>query len=308
MRILLTGATGFVGRHVARHLAEQGHFVSCMVRLGSEGRLRLPDRHRSERVSGDITDPESLVRKPLGCEAVVHLAGITREEPRWGQTFQAVHVEGAWNLIDACLEAEVRRMIHISALGAGPGAFHPYRSSKFQGEEIVRTSPMRWTVLRPAMIYGPGSPSLQWMARLTYGAPLLPVPVPARATRISPLWVGDLARGIAACLERPETEEQTLEVAGPEAMTMGEMMAALARARGVPHWQVGISPELARAAVRWLGRLPGRPGPPGSMDLLDRHHAVDPAPFVRATGVELTPAAEGMRRFQNARRGRPFKL
>ena len=113
---------------------------------------------------------------------------------------------------------------------------------------------MRWTILRPAMIYGPGSPSLDWMVRLTYGAPLLPVLVPGRRTRISPIWVEDLARGIVACLERPDTEGQILEAAGPEVMTVGDMMTALSRARGVPHWQVGLSPRLARGAARWLGR------------------------------------------------------
>lgn len=304
MRILLTGATGFLGAHVARALVQQGHFASCMVRLGSEGRLRLPSRELSERVSGDVTDPESLFRKPQGCDAVVHLAGITREEPRWGQTFQRVHVEGVWNLIDACLDSDVRRWVHVSALGAEADAPEPYRSSKFQGEETVRASPMRWTILRPAMIYGPGNPSLEWMARLTYGAPLLPVLVPGRHTRISPIWVGDLARGIVACLERPDTEGQTLEAAGPEAMTVGDMMAELARARGVPHWQVGLSPQWARRAARCLERLPGVRRLPGTMDLLDRDHAVDAGPFVRATSVELTPMVEGMRLFWAARRGR----
>jgi len=304
MRILLTGATGFLGPHVARELVQQGHFVSCMVRLGSEARLRLPSRELSERVSGDLTDSESLFRKPQGCDAVVHLAGITREEPRWGQTFQRVHVEGVWNLIDACLESEVRRLVHVSVLGAAADAPGPYLSSKFQGEETVRESSMQWTILRPAMIYGPGNPSLDWMVRLTYGAPLLPVLVPGRGTLISPLWVGDLARAIVACLERPDTEGQTLEAAGPEAMTVGDMMAALARARGVPHWQVGLSPQLARGAARWLERMPGVRRPPGPMDLLDHDHAVDAGPFVRATGVELTPMEDGIRRFWDARRGR----
>jgi uncharacterized protein YbjT (DUF2867 family) len=297
MRILLTGATGFIGRHVARHLAEQGHFVSCMVRLGSERRLRLPRQGRSERVSGDVTEPESLVRKPLGCEAVVHLAGIFREEPRWGQTFQAVNADGTWNLVEACLEAEVRRIIHVSALGASPEAT----------DEAVRRSPMRWTVLQSTMVYGPGSPSLRWLARLTYGAPLLPALVPARQARFRPLWVGDLARGIAACLERPETGGRTLEAAGPQVLTTGELVAALAWARGVPHWQVGIPAPAARGAAAWVGRLTGLE-PPGSLDLLGRDLPADPEPFLLATGVEATGVQEGMRRSREARKGRPFVL
>jgi uncharacterized protein YbjT (DUF2867 family) len=166
---------------------------------------------------------------------------------------------------------------------------------------------MRWTVLQPTMVYGPGSPSLRWLTRLTYGAPLLPVLVPARGTRFRPLWVGDLARGIATCLQRPETEGRTLQVAGPQVLTMGELVAALARARGVPHWQVGIPAHGARVAAGWVGRLAGLQ-PPGGMDRLGQDLPADPGPFVLATGVEPTGVQEGMRRCHEARKGRPFTL
>jgi NADH dehydrogenase len=293
MRILLTGASGFLGFHVARALVARGHFVSCMVRLGSEGKLRLPDRRLSERVSGDLTELDSLYRKPMGCDAAVNLVGIAREVPALGQTFEEVHVEGVGNLIESCLESEVSRLIHVSALGAGPNAADPFRRTKHRGEERVRRSPMRWTVLRPALIYGAGSPTLNWMFRLTYGAPLLPVPVPRRRERIRPIWVEDLAAGIAACLERPGTGGRTLDAAGPEAMTVGGMVAAVARRRGVPHWQVGS--------------IPGLPGPPELLDLLAEEAAADPRAFVEATAVDLTPMAEALRarRPDEAPPGRP---
>lgn len=302
MKVMVTGATGFLGFHVARALADRGHFVSCLVRLGSERRLRLPKRGRSERVSGDLTDPETLERKALGCDAVVNLVGIVREDPRWGQTFQRVHVEGADNLVVACLDGEVRRIIHVSALGAAADASHPYRRTKFEGEEKIRQSPLRWTILRPSLVYGPGNPTVEWMVRLTYGAPLLPVAVPGRDTKISPLWVGDFADAVAACLERPETEGQTLNAAGPRAITVGEMVAALARARGVPHWQLPVSPSLVRGAARWLGLLPGV-HPPAALDLLGTDHAADGEPFARATGVTPVDVDEGMRRLWALRRG-----
>ena len=295
MRVLLTGATGFVGRHAASALTARGHFVSCMVRLGSERRLVLPDRARSERVSGDVTDSDSLFRKPLGCDAVVSLAGIAREVPGEGQTFERVHVEGVRNLLAACLEAGVGRIVHVSALRASPQAAHPYRRTKFAGEEEVRASPLRWTILRPSLVYGPGSPALRWLRRLTYGAPILPVLVPAPSTRLSPIWVGDLAEGIAACLDRTQTEGKTLEAAGPAPVTMRELAGAVARARGVPHWKIGVSADLARTAVRLVSGLPWLGDPPGALDLLGEDHAADPGPFAEATGVRLTPLAGGLR-------------
>ena len=100
VRVLLAGATGFIGRHVARALAERGHFVSCLVRLGSEARLHLPGRERSERVSGDLTDPESLVRKPLGCDAAVNLVAQSPGSDFWNFSPTRLVVNDA---IEACV-------------------------------------------------------------------------------------------------------------------------------------------------------------------------------------------------------------
>jgi NADH dehydrogenase len=295
MRILLTGATGFIGRHMARVLVQRGHFVSCLVRLGSERRLHLPDRARSERVSGDLTDADSLGRKPLGCEALVNLAGITREVPVEGQTFARVHVDGLRNLLASCLESGVGRVVHVSALAAAPDAVDPYRRSKGEGEAVVRSFPIPWTILRPALVYGPGSPTLAWMRRLTLGSPLLPVPVFAGATRISPIWVDDLAAAVAACLERPATIGATHDAGGPETVTVSDLVAAIARTRGVAHWQVGLSANAARSAARLAARFPWVPEPPGALDLLGVDHVADPRPLVTATGVVLTPLADGLR-------------
>jgi NADH dehydrogenase len=159
----------------------------------------------------------------------------------------------------------------------------------------VRSFPLPWTILRPALVYGPGSPTLAWLRRLTLGAPVLPVPVFAGATRISPIWVGDLAAAVAACLERLATEGRTFDVAGPEIVTVSELVAAIARARGVPHWQLPLSANAARSAARFAARIPGAPAPPGTLDLLGEDHFADSHALVAATGVTLTSLADGLR-------------
>ena len=118
MRIALTGATGFVGRAMARELAGRGHHLTCLVR--SDPR---PGQLPAEGVTvarGDILSPDSLARAFAGCDALIHLVGIIRE--RSGASFEAVHVRGTNNVIEAAAASGVRRIVHMSAAGTRPGA------------------------------------------------------------------------------------------------------------------------------------------------------------------------------------------
>ncbi len=169
MRCLVTGATGFIGGAVSRHLEAAGHELVAYVREGSDWRA-LQD---VERVVGDLGDPNRLALAAAGCDAMVHAAGIA-DPAADPDSLGWVHIAGTENAINAARKAGCRRLIHISVLmlrsttgpvrfgtrtwhRLGPTATSPLR--KLRAEELVRVSGrrgFRTTVLRPALVWGPG--------------------------------------------------------------------------------------------------------------------------------------------------------
>ena len=182
MRVFLTGATGFVGSHVLRALLEAGHSVKVLVRPGQEHRL-VASGDNVEVVHGDITDAESIGTAVEGCDAVVHLVGIIKEDVASGATFERVHLDGARNVIDAATAAGVGRFALMSANGAKPreDAVSAYQWSKYEAEEHLKASGLDYVILRPSVIFGqpePGQPEFtSQLAHDLLGVPLLPLPL-----------------------------------------------------------------------------------------------------------------------------------
>lgn len=246
--VAITGATGFIGRHVARRLAQAGWSLRLLARRPEAAEaLGLPG---AAVVPGSLEDPASLQRLVAGAEAVVHAAGLVKASNR--RSFFAVNAEGTRRLVEAAQgeAAGAPAFVLISSLAAREPGLSAYAASKHAGEEAVRAAGTRlqWTVLRPPAVYGPGDREILPLFR-AIAAGL--GPMPARpAARLSVLHVEDLAAAVAAVLARPAPGE-TFEIHdGREGgYTWPELVAAAAAAIGREPVRLSVPPAALRLAA-----------------------------------------------------------
>ncbi len=288
--ILVTGGTGFLGRHVCRALVARGNLPRLLVRTGSEGRIPEDVRRACRVTQGDVTNRECLVNAAQSTGAIVHLAGIIREFPARGETFEKVHVEGTRHAVHAAKQWRIERFVHVSALGAEAGSPSGYFDSKGRAEEIVRNSGLSWTIFRPSGIFGPGDRFFTELARAVRRAPFLPVPGDGRFL-LQPVFVGDVVKGIADCLARPDTEGRAFDVGGPERFPYIELVDRLAAAAGVRVRKVHISVSGIRRATHFLSRFEKFPLGPEMLDVLLAGNTSDSAPYFTAFGLDPMPVS-----------------
>ena len=259
--VAITGATGFVGRYIVRELLDRGHGVRLLARDPA----RLPFAATGLTVvPGTLTDAAAIARLVDGADSVIHLVGIIAETG--DATFQAVHVDGARTVARAAREAGVRRLVHMSAVGARPDpAATPYHRSKAAGEDAVRQAGIRHVILRPALIAGRESVPISLLARLHRLLPAIPV-FGAADFPMQPVWIGDVAAVFAAAAEGT-ADDGVYEIGGPDRITYAEFVRAIGRATRHRRPLVPIPLGLARLAARAFDVLPPSLAPLTSQQL-----------------------------------------
>jgi uncharacterized protein YbjT (DUF2867 family) len=253
MKILLTGASGFIGGALRTALRGDGH----ALRLA--GRRAIEDLQAGEEwVSLDLARPDgagAAWRTALsGVDVLVNTVGILRE--RGGQTFAALHVEGPRCLFQAAVDAGVRRIVHISALGADGGARSSYHRSKKAADDFLLALPVQVAVAQPSLVFGPGGASARWFATLA-ALPLLPLPAGGRQP-LQPIHLDDLVACLVALIASSAGPSRRIALVGPEPLTLAAYLEALRRAMGLPPaWTVSIPRAWVSLGAGIAGHLPG---------------------------------------------------
>lgn len=250
--ILVTGGTGFVGRHLVPKLVKEGEKVRCLVR--SRAKAEALQQHGVEVALGDVTEPSSLKEAMRDIDTIIHLVAIIREGK--GVTFDGVNVQGTRNAVRVAQESGVSRFMHMSALGAGPNPSYRYTYSKWQGEEAVRGSKLDFTIFRPSVIFGQsfGYSFIDRMVQpLTMFPFIAPVPGSGKA-RFQPIWVEDTVSCILQALMSAKAS-QTYELGGPEHLTYEEMLDAVMHALGIRQAKAHIPMLLMRPAVAIMEKV-----------------------------------------------------
>jgi NADH dehydrogenase len=229
--VTVFGGSGFIGAQVVRALAKRGLRVRAAVRNPGRGyRLRmLGDVGQIEVVQANIRVPASIERALSDAKACVNLVGVLHE--RGHQGFQSLHAQGARNIAEAAAKAGVSRFVQVSAIGASADSPSNYARTKALGEAAVREVMPGAVILRPSIVFGPEDAFFNRFGAMSVHSPVLPL-IGGGGTRFQPVFVGDVAAAVAACVVDPATAGRTYELGGPAVFTFKALMELTARETG----------------------------------------------------------------------------
>ncbi|EEF60364.1 complex I NDUFA9 subunit family protein [Pedosphaera parvula] len=262
MKVLVTGASGFVGQEVLEKLHAAGHQSRILARHPTSMRTRTQASEFGAEVhAGDILDVASLARGLKGIDAVIHLVGIISELGE--STFENIHIRGAENVVDAARIAGVRRFVHMSAMGTRANASSRYHKTKWAAEEYVRKSGLDYTIFRPSIIYGPKDLFVNLFAKISQLSPIMPV-MGNGQSKLQPIPVSDVATCFVKALTEPASLGQTYELGGRDVLTLEQVIDEILLATNRRRLKVHIPLSIARSQAsllefaypRLLGKAP----------------------------------------------------
>ncbi len=276
--ILITGATGFVGRALVRQLSSIGYPLRALIRPSAKS-PRLPKGVPVEVAVVSLADTRGLRAAMRDVETIFHLASAENQGSR-GNLLQT-DIEGTQNLVDAAADAGVDRIVYLSHLGAARASGYPAFKAKGIAEESIRGGKVPYTIIRTSLVYGPEDHFTNNVSRLirnSFG--IFPVPTGGRVV-VQPVWVEDLVTCMIWALQNEGTMNQVYEVGGNEFFTLQQVIEMVMEVTRARRYLVPMSPITLRAITVFLeGVLPGFPISSFFLDYfaVNRTTAVDSMP------------------------------
>ncbi len=242
--ILVTGATGFIGRHLVARLLAEGKQVRCLV--PEQKADNLPWENPPEIVVGNVLDEETLFKAVTGVHVVIHLENALW----WGRVrdLERVELAGTRNLIAAARAARVGRIITLSQIGAAPSSAYGIIRVKGMVEEIIRSSGLAFTIIRSGVVFGEDDAFVNHIAMMLQANPVFFLMPGQGEVVLQPLYIDDLIEILVRSLDQAAVVDTTLEVGGPEYITLEDMIRTVMRVANLPRIVIPVPPYI----LRWI--------------------------------------------------------
>jgi NADH dehydrogenase len=282
------GGSGFIGRYVVKRLAAAGHVVRVAVRDPEAALFLKPMGAVGQIVPlfANITQDGSVERAVVGADVVVNLVGILAE-PKSGD-FARIQGEGAGRIARLSAAAGVGALVQLSAIGADASSPSAYAASKAQGEHAVQAAFPGAVILRPSVVFGPEDAFYNRFGQLAQLSPFMPVI--CGATKLQPVYVGDVADAVMAALALPAAAPRVYELGGPDVWTFREILVWILHQTGRHRRLVEVPMGMARLQAAVLEKLPGKLLTQDQLLLLARDNVATPGmPGLAALGIVPTP-------------------
>jgi uncharacterized protein YbjT (DUF2867 family) len=328
VRVLVSGATGFMGRSISSHLLLSGHSVRAMSRSVAKAQNTLADipgaqvaleEGRLTFAAADVTDKNSLKEAVAGVDAVIQCAqfpGAPVEDPKHGLTYMSVDRDGTLNLLEAVAASYgartagpgltrfpegAPRFLYLSGITVSESAPETWNRAKWQAEEAIRGSGLEWTIVRSSWAYGPGDAALNRIMGYSDFLPFVPIFGDGEES-LSPVFVDDVGRLFARLVGEPDAgRDTTIPLGGPEVVSMNEFLKVVLEVMGRSRPILHVPKTLGKIPAFGLQYLPGRPLSPGAVDFSSQGGVADLTILrERLPDFTLTPMRTALRTYMGS--------
>ena len=291
MRVAVTGATGFVGRHLVERLLKDSHEVTIVANRRSGANL-FSDRVKYTRAS--VHNAHDLQAAFSDCQAVLHLVGIIAETRK--NTFETTVEQGTKNVISACRQNNIETIIYLSALGTTEDAQSKYFKTKWSAEQSVKNSGINWTIFRPSIIYGRSDGFLTMMSKIIKLSPFVPIFGDGKY-RLQPVYIGDLVEAMAKSLTNKECRGEIIEIGGAEPLEYVEIINSIKKALKKKRMNLFIPMAVIKPVAVLLEKIL-KPSPltTDQLVMLEQGSVCDLSKMKRLFEIEPVGFDEGLRK------------